>query len=79
MKEFSDIMKSTPLKKISDPFQSRFGWHILYVENIRSIDDTKSLIRKNIANIIRSNKAKAERDDWIAKLKEQAYIEIKEF
>ena len=79
VKEFSDIMKSTPLEKISDPFQSRFGWHILYVENIRSIDDTKSLIRKNIANIIRSNKAKAERDDWIAKLKEQAYIEIKEF
>lgn len=79
VKEFSDIMKSTPLKKISNPFQSRFGWHILYVENIRSIDDTKSLIRKNIANIIRSNKAKAERDDWIAKLKEQAYIEIKEF
>ena len=79
VKEFSNIMKSTPLKKISDPFQSRFGWHILYVENIRSIDDTKSLIRKNIANIIRSNKAKAERDDWIAKLKEQAYIEIKEF
>ena len=79
VKEFADIMKSTPLKKISDPFQTRFGWHILYVENVRSIDDTKSLIRKNIANIIRSNKAKAERDDWVAKLKEQAYIEIKEF
>jgi len=79
VKEFADIMKSTPLKKISDPFQTRFGWHILYVENVRSIDDTKSLVRKNIANIIRSNKAKAERDDWVAKLKEQAYIEIKEF
>ena len=79
VKEFADIMKSTPLKKISDPFQTRFGWHILYVENMRSVDDTKSLVRKNIANVIRSNKAKAERDDWVAKLKEQAYIEIKEF
>jgi peptidyl-prolyl cis-trans isomerase SurA len=79
VKEFSDVMKNTPLKKISDPFQSRFGWHILYVENMRSVDDTKSLVRKNIANVIRSNKAKAERDDWVAKLKEQAYIEIKEF
>ena len=79
VKEFSDVMKNTPLKKISDPFQSRFGWHILYVENMRSVDDTKSLIRKNVANVIRSNKAKAERDDWVAKLKEQAYIEIKEF
>ena len=79
VKEFSDIMKNTPLKKISDPFQSRFGWHILYVENMRSVDDTKSLVRKNVANVIRSNKAKAERNDWVAKLKEQAYIEIKEF
>ena len=79
VEEFSDVMKNTPLKKISDPFQSRFGWHILYVENMRSVDDTKSLIRKNVANVIRSNKAKLERDDWVAKLKEQAYIEIKEF
>ena len=79
VKEFADIMKNTPLKKISDPFQSRFGWHILYVENIRSVDDTKSLVRKNVAKIIRADKAKAEKDDWVAKLKEQAYIEIKEF
>ena len=79
VKEFADIMKNTPLKKISDPFQSRFGWHILYVENIRSVDDTKSLVRKNVAKIIRADKAKAEKDDWVAKLKDQAYIEIKEF
>ena len=72
-------MKKTSLKKISEPFQSRFGWHILYVENIRSVDDTKSNIRKNIAKIIRADKAKVERDDWVAKLKDQAYIEIKEF
>ena len=79
VKEFAEVMKKTPLKKISDPFQSRFGWHILYVENIRSVDDTKSLVRNNIAKMIRAKKAKAERDDWVAKLKDQAYIEIKEF
>ena len=79
VKEFADVMKKTPLKKISEPFQSRFGWHILYVENIRSVDDTKSNVRKNIAKMIRANKAKVERDDWVAKLKDQAYIEIKEF
>ena len=79
VKEFADVMKKTPLKKISEPFQSRFGWHILYVENIRSVDDTKSKVRNNIAKMIRVNKAKVERDDWVAKLKDQAYIEIKEF
>jgi peptidyl-prolyl cis-trans isomerase SurA len=79
VKEFADVMKKTPLKKISEPFKSRFGWHILYVENIRSVDDTKSKVRNNIAKMIRVNKAKVERDDWVAKLKDQAYIEIKEF
>ena len=76
---FASKLKITPTKKISDPFQSRFGWHILYIENIRSVDDTKKIIRKNIAKSIRINKAKRERDDWVAKLKDQAYIEIKEF
>ena len=76
---FASKLKTTPIKKISDPFQSRFGWHILYIENIRSIDDTNTIVRKNIAQRIRIDKAKRERDDWVAKLKDQAYIEIKEF
>jgi len=76
---FASKLKTTPMKKVSDPFQSRFGWHILYIENIRSIDDTNTIVRKNIAQSIRIDKAKRERDDWVAKLKDQAYIEIKEF
>ena len=79
VKEFSDVMMKTPVKKISDPFKSRFGWHILYLENIRSIDDTDTRIKKNAAHQIRIIKAQREREDWIAKLREQAYIEIKDF
>jgi peptidyl-prolyl cis-trans isomerase SurA len=76
---FASKLKTTPIKKISDPFQSRFGWHILYIENIRSIDDTNTIVRKNIAQRIRIDKATHERNDWVAKLKDQAYIELKEF
>ena len=75
----SKTSKNTPLNKISDPFMTKFGWHILFVENKRTIDDAKSIIKNNVANAIRINKAKRERDDWMAKLKEQAFIEIKEF
>ncbi len=77
--EFASVMEKIPLKKISDPFQSKFGWHILYVENVRTIDDTKTIVRNNIAQAIRVDKATRERDDWMAKLKDQAYIEVKEF
>ena len=79
VKEFANVMMNTPVQKISDPFKTRFGWHILYIENIRSIDDTNKIVRTNIANTLRAEKAKREKDDWVAKLKRQAYIEIKEF
>ena len=46
---------------------------------MRSIDDTNTIVRKNVAQRIRVDKAQRERDDWVAKLKDQAYIEIKEF
>jgi len=79
VREFGEVMMKTPTKKISDPFKSRFGWHILYIENIRSVNDTKTIIRKNVANRIRMQKAEREREDWMAKLKDQAFIELKEF
>ena len=77
--EFSDVMKKTPIGTISDPFVTQFGWHILFLENKRTVDDARSVIRNNVAQAIRVNKAKRERDDWMAKLKDQAYINIKEF
>ena len=79
VQEFGEVMMKTPTKKISDPFKSRFGWHILYIENIRSVNDTKTIIRTNVANRIRMQKAEREREDWMAKLKDQAFIELKEF
>ncbi len=77
--EFSDVMEKTPIGTISDPFVSQFGWHILFLENKRTVDDARSIIRNNVAQAIRVNKAKREKDDWMAKLKDQAYINIKEF
>ena len=77
--EFASIMEKTPLNTISDPFSTQFGWHILLVENKRTVDDAQSIIRNNVANTIRANKAKREKDNWKAKLKDQAFIEIKEF
>ena len=77
--EFASIMEKTPINTISDPFSTQFGWHILFVENKRTVDDAQSIIRTNVANTIRANKAKQEKDNWKAKLKDQAFIEIKEF
>lgn len=77
--EFASIMEKTPLNTISDPFSTQFGWHILFIENKRTVDDAQSIIRNNVAQTIRANKAKREKDNWKAKLKDQAFIEIKEF
>jgi len=79
VKKFSEIMIKTPLKKISDPFETKFGWHVLYVENKRTIDSTDEKIKEAARKKIRINKAMRERNEWLVKLKEQAYIRIKDF
>ena len=79
VKEFSDVMTKIPVKKISDPFRTRFGWHILYLENKRSVDDTHAQRKKTAEHQLKLNRAQKHREDWVAKLRDQAYIEIKDF
>ncbi|MBH44810.1 MAG: hypothetical protein CMD88_05080 [Gammaproteobacteria bacterium] len=76
--EFSKVMIKTPIDTISDPFKTQYGWHILFTENIRTIDDTDARLRKKAELEVKRIKADRQKNEWIAKLKDQAYIEIKD-
>lgn len=48
--EFDAVLKKQPLKKLSEPFETQFGWHILIKEEerkatIRDYEEEKELIR----------------------------------
>ena len=72
--EFEDKIDSLPLNRISEPFSTQFGWHILEVLGRRDQDNTE-VIKKNMARkYITSSRSREVIDAWLIELKEKNYI-----
>lgn len=76
--EFEHTMSSIPLNEISQPFQSQFGWHILQVTDRRMQDFSDEILRNRADNILRQRKYSEELQVWLQKIRDEAYVEIKE-
>lgn len=71
---FENAMINTPAGKISAPVQSQFGWHLVYVEAVQSVDDTASRARQKAYEHLYSQTADLVADDWLDTLKRQSYV-----
>ena len=72
--EFEDKIDTLEINKVSDPFLTQFGWHILEVLGKRDQDNTE-VVKINLAKkYITSSRADEVVDSWLIKLKEQNYI-----
>ncbi len=74
---FAEIMDTIPLKEISAPFKSSFGWHILQVMERRNHDNTKTVRRTQAVTQIRERKLDEELQSWIRRLRDEAHIEYR--
>lgn len=50
VKEFDDVLKQQPVNKLSEPFKTQFGWHVLIKEDERNatiadFESTKSSVK----------------------------------
>ncbi len=76
---FEQTMLSTPTGSISMPFKSRFGYHILKVEQRRQAPvDGRKLLEAKAKQAIFQRRAAEEWDMWLAGLRESAHIEIRD-
>jgi len=75
---FEETMGNIALNEISTPFKSQFGWHILQVTERRMQDFSEDILRNRARNLIRQRKYSEELHVWQQKLRDEAYIEIKE-
>ena len=75
--EFEQVMFATPVGQISAPFESRFGWHILKVEDRRQQDMGEQLQANQARATIRQRKFNEELQNWLREIRSQAYIELK--
>ena len=75
--EFEQILTTMPLNEISEPIKSRFGWHLIEVLERRSHDTTDEVKRDQCARQIRAAKAEEERELWVRRLRDQAFVDIR--
>ena len=74
--EFARVMTNMNLGDISEPFSSQFGWHIIYLEDKRIKNISNDVIKKQVLSTLKERKVKIAKREWLAKLRDQAYIEI---
>ncbi len=74
---FEEAMANTPIGKISRPFKSDFGWHILQVLERRKEDMSEQMKRNQVQNVIRSRRFDEEFQLWLTQIREEAFVEIK--
>lgn len=75
---FEQTMNSIALNEISEPFQSQFGWHILQVTERRMQDFSDDILRNRADSLLRQRKYSEELQVWLQKIRDEAYVEIKE-
>lgn len=74
--EFRSIMVNINIGEISEPFKTQYGWHILYLEDKRMKNISDNMLKNQAVTILRERKVSVAKREWLAKLKDQAYIEI---
>ena len=76
--EFDEKMKSTEAGKVTEPFQTQFGWHILQVTETRQQDMTKEYQERMARQLLGERQFDAELDSWIREIRNNAFVDIKD-
>ena len=76
--EFEKMMIETPIGKVSEVFQTQFGFHFLEVLNFRNHDMTRELIEDRAYQILYGRKYEEELENTLRAMRAEAFVEIKE-
>ncbi len=75
--EFREVMAKTPQGKLSKPFQTQYGWHVLEVLGRRATDSTSQAREQQAMTVLRNRKYDEELQTWLRQIRDEAYVEIK--
>lgn len=73
--EFTEVVDRMENGVLSEPFRSRYGWHVLEVVDRRTYDNTDDLKEANCVNRIRAGKMEEETQLWAQRLRDQAFVD----
>lgn len=72
---FEKVMQSLDINEISEPFKSKFGWHLMQVLERREHDMTTTLIEARARQAISKRKIDEELRLWLRKIRNEAFVE----
>jgi len=74
--EFEEIAYALEENEISQPFRSRYGWHIIQYLGKRIFDNTEEIQKRKAISAIRNSKLSNEIEIWSRELRDEAFVEI---
>ncbi|HZE44135.1 MAG TPA: peptidylprolyl isomerase [Steroidobacteraceae bacterium] len=75
--EFDKAIADLKVNEISEPFKTRYGWHIVQLLGTRTYDSTDDVRRQKAFAAIRESKADEETELWLRRLRDDAFVETK--
>jgi len=72
--EYHKTADALDIGSVSEPFRTRFGWHILEVTDRRTVDETTENKRRKVRKQLLRQKQREVFDLWKKRLRDQAYI-----
>ncbi|MEE8342768.1 MAG: peptidylprolyl isomerase [Gammaproteobacteria bacterium] len=75
--QFEEVVFDLRVGELSKPFETRFGWHIAQVMDMREYDSTETFKRSRARELIRKRKVEEEMQLWLRRLRDEAYVEYR--
>jgi peptidyl-prolyl cis-trans isomerase SurA len=74
---FEEALAALEQDQISEPFRTQFGWHIVQLLGRRTHDQSDELRRQRVLTALRESKVDEETELWLRRLRDEAYVEIR--
>jgi peptidyl-prolyl cis-trans isomerase SurA len=74
---FEEALAGLEQDEISEPFRTQFGWHIVQLLGRRTHDQSDELRRQRVLTALRESKVDEETELWLRRLRDEAYVEIR--
>jgi peptidyl-prolyl cis-trans isomerase SurA len=75
--EFTKVVEGLKENEISQPFRSRYGWHIVQLLGKRDFDNSSNAAKAQALSQLRESRAAEATDLWLQQLRDEAFVELR--
>jgi peptidyl-prolyl cis-trans isomerase SurA len=76
--EFEEKMNELPIGGVSEVFKSRFGWHLIKINDRREENMAEEFNRNKARSVIRQRKIEEDLESWLRELRDESYVEYRD-